>query len=328
MYPDMSLFLNKTLCLVSRFLVFVLLLANVGCIKDFSYEARPPAPVDNNAEFTLFNCSDATVTGSFVANTALGTDAIMTLTVNVTKTGDWSYNTQLKNGFQFSGAGTFTTIGQHVITLMAGGTPTAAGNVAFDLTIGNANCKVTVIVTTPGGGGVNPISQRYYKAIIDGVSYVQNVEDTGEYESSSGIRGADDVVLAGGITYANPPRPAGKTEFRIEIGTMHRFTTATPDQFRAFFTIGYHRYAPGNFNNGDGVKIYWTDGNGQTWETRDGNRDQAGSIFTITGKRDYVDAAGKFYQIVRATFKCNLYNVATGAMLPANGEAAVMFGML
>lgn len=321
-----------------RFIVLLFLLANIGCQKEISTEGLLSGggggggAVGGSAQFALApsgaNCSDAVVSGAFVAGTALGIDAVLTVTVNVTKTGDWTYSTALVNGFAFAGAGNFTATGNQVITLMAVGKPNTAGSSKFNLNIGGATCLINVTVATTGGGGGTP-GEYYYKATIDGVNYVQDVTLSNGFEAGSGMGGLDDVVFGGGINWANPPTPAGKTEFAIDKGIMHNYQTATEAQFKAFFPVGNVSYAPASFSNGDGVKVYWSDPAGEHWETRDGPVDQTGSTFTIISAQGFVDLTGGYYIKVKVQFSCKLYNVTTGAMKSlTNGEAVVAFGML
>jgi hypothetical protein len=331
----MHLLMNGNSFTLLRFLVFLLLLANIGCQKEISSEtgALPGGgggggTVGGSAQFALVpsgnSCSDADVEGTFVAGTAVGMDAEIIVTVNVTKTGDWTYSTSLVNGFAFAGAGTFTTTGNQIISLMAVGKPIAAGTSKFNLNIGGATCYVNVPVVNTGGSGT--LSTFYYKATIDGVNYVQDVTASNGYEPGVSLSGQDDVVFGGGIIYSTQ-LPAGKTEFAIEKGVMHGYQSATQAQFKAFFPVGNVSYAPASFSTGDGVKVYWTDAAGESWETRDGPVDQTGSTFKIVSVQDYTDAGQNFYVIATVQFSCKLYNSA-GAMKPlTNGEAVVPFGM-
>jgi hypothetical protein len=272
------------------------------------------------------NCSDAVITGTYQEGIALGIDAVLVVTVDVKKTGDWTYSTAVVNGFLFAGGGTFTATGAQMIILQAAGKPKAAVNSIFKLNIGGASCTVSVSVSPAGGGG-GITDQFYYKATIDGTNYTQSVTATNDYEPGSFIDGVDDVVFGGGITYGNPPLPAGKTGIRIDRAFMHHYTSATQAQFKAFFTPGDYSYSVLNNDLTDnGVKIYWTDTKGETWDSRD-KTDQIGSTFKIISAQEFIDLAGDYYLIVKVQFNCKLYN-ATGATKTAtNGEAVVAFGM-
>ena len=331
-FPLISKSLNLT-----RFLVFLVLLTNVGCQKELSKDTLGSGGsgggggnAGGSAQFALVpsgsNCSDAVVSGTYEAGTALGIDAVLTVTVNVTKAGDWTYSTTLVNGFVFAGAGNFTATGTQVITLQAAGIPTTAGNSLFKLNFGGASCMVSVTVASSGGGG-GTSSDFYYKATVGGVSYNQDATFTNGYEPGVGMSGVDDVVFGGGISYSNPPLPAGKTEFSIAKGMMHNYTTATQAQFKAYFNPGTYSYAPLSYSNGDGIQISWTDTKGEIWDSRDGKVDQTGSTFKIISTQDFTDAAGDYYVKVKVEFSCKLYNTSTGAMKQATGEASVPFGM-
>lgn len=137
-----------------RFIVFLLPLINIGCQKEISSEtgAIPGGggAVDSSAVFSLVpsgaDCSDAVVDGSYVAGKAVGMDEELIVTVNVTKTGEWTYSTALVNGFAFAGFGSFTQTGIHLISLMAVGTPVSAGVTRFNLNIDGATCFIGVQV--------------------------------------------------------------------------------------------------------------------------------------------------------------------------------------
>ncbi|HUP13691.1 MAG TPA: hypothetical protein VM187_15825, partial [Niastella sp.] len=156
----MHLFMNgRSFTTLLRFLFIFFLFANIGCQKEGSLESAANSiggggVVGGSAQFALVptgtNCSDAVIAGSFVAGVDLGFDALLTVTVDVTKTGDWTYSTKLVNGFVFAGAGIFNATGKQTITLMAAGNPAKAGNTAFSLNIGGTNCTFTVTVAATG----------------------------------------------------------------------------------------------------------------------------------------------------------------------------------
>jgi len=326
---------GKPFTTLLRFLVFIFLLANIGCQKENSLEL----PVNSgsggfsggSAKYALVpsgsGCSDAIVAGSFVVGVDLGLDAELTVTVDVTTIGDWTYSTQLVNGFVFAGAGIFTATGKQVITLMAAGKPTKAGNTAFSLVMGGANCSFTVPVAATGGGGTT-LGEYYYKATIEGVNYAQDATDINGFEAGSSLSGQDDVIIGGSITSITQPLPAGKTDFGIDKGVMHNYLQATQAQFKAFFPVGSVPYAPTSFSAGDGVKIYWTDPSGVAWETRNETIDQFGSTFKILSVQDIIDLRGDYYLKVKVEFKCKLFNSAGASKQLTNGEAVVAFGML
>jgi len=290
----------------TRLLVFLLLLVNIGCQKEMSKDTLGASgsaggggnTAGGSAVFTLVptanNCSDAVVTGVIEAGTTLGTDALLTVTVNVTKTGDWTYSTALSDGFSFVGGGTFTATGPQVITLLGFGKPTRAGVFSFTLIMGGSSCLVPVQVATAGsggnnGGGNNP-SDYYYKATIDGVAYNVSLATAG-YLPGFSKDGTDDALLGGGIAYntqTGTTIPAGKTEFMLYKGIMHHYSTAAMAQFQGFFATGTYSFAPYSFAT-DGVLLEWTDPSGDVtqnmWDTGDG-KDQTGSSFKITAAQD------------------------------------------
>jgi hypothetical protein len=170
---------------------FIVILAS--CQKEISFETGTGAG-SSTASFSLVaasgNCSDALAAGDYVVGTALSTTSnLVMVTVDVTKTGTWSYNTGTVKGFSFSGSGSFTTTGQQIIVLKGSGKPTETGSIAFPLNIGGATCSFAVAVTDGSTGDI------YYKATIGGVNYYQAVTATNDYEAGSGLGGTDDVAL-------------------------------------------------------------------------------------------------------------------------------------
>ncbi len=349
------LFNSRTLSL-THLLVFLLILANIGCQKEMSKDTLGSGgPVgggggSNSGGTAVFklvpagnNCSDAAVTGVIEAGSTLAADALITVTVNVTKVGDWTYSTATTDGISFVGAGNFTATGSQVITLYGVGKPTRAGVFSFTLTIGGGSCLVPVLVATAGtggtgGGGGNTTGDFYYKATIDGTNYTQNITSTTtDYEPGESMSGSDDVYFGGGINWSSTtaPLPAGKTEFSIGKGIMHGYLSATTAQFKAFFAPASYPYTA-DISTIDGITVSWTDpsgnpgtnGNDNVWSSDAGTKDQTGSAFKIISATEFIDLAGSYNVIVKAQFNCNLYNEKTGAKkVLTNGEAVVVFGM-
>ncbi|MBC7848463.1 MAG: hypothetical protein H7Y31_01945 [Chitinophagaceae bacterium] len=313
-------------------LIFFILICIVGCQKEVSFQ-KPNAggSTGGSAAFALVPvgaaCSDATLVGIYEAGKALTSNAVLTITVNVTKIGTWTYSTGLVNGFVFAGAGTFTDIGNQSITLSGGGTPVAAGNSEFALSIGGATCTVAVPVMPANTGG-GSTGDYYYKATIGGVNYSQTVTDDNDYEAGSGMGGMNEVVFGAGINYMNRPLPAGFTEIGVSKGKMLDYSNATPATFTAYFSPGNYPYAPPSYNDGNGIQIFWTDPTGKEWSTINGTANQTGSTFKIISVADSFDALGRVYRDVKMEFTCKLYDEAGAVKQLTNGEMFVVFGML
>ena len=302
-----------------------------SCIKENSFENATGAAPGGSSSFTLVpsgaNCSDATIVGVLEEGLDVTANVKMTLTVNVTKAGSWTYSTASVNGIVFAGAGDFANTGNQELVLLAVGKPAKQGNYIAKLNIGGIVCNVPFSVAAPGSGGGGSNEEFYYKATIGGVNYFEEVTLTNDYEAGSGNGGLDEVVVGASISYANPPLPKGKTEMYISKGIMRGFLSATNDQFKAFFTPGDYPFASEDFRAKEGVAIYWTDPNGETWSTRDGRVDQSGSTFKIISTVESPDALGRYYLTVKMQFNCKLYNENTGAMKELkNGEMSGSFG--
>jgi hypothetical protein len=102
------------------------------------------------AVFAIDNsgASCGTVNGIYKKDTALKSSNTLTLKVNVTTAGSWSYSTSAINGMTFSGNGTFTATGAQTITLSGSGTPTVGGSNTVPVTIGTGTCNFVITVET------------------------------------------------------------------------------------------------------------------------------------------------------------------------------------
>ena len=348
------LFNSQTLSL-THLLVFLLLLANIGCQKEMSKDTLGSGgPVGGGgsgaggtAVFKLVpagnSCSDAAVTGVIEAGTTLAADALITVTVNVTKVGDWTYSTATADGFSFIGAGNFTATGPQVITLYGVGKPTRAGAFTFSLTMGGGSCLVPVVVAaagtggTGGGNGGTITGDFYYKLTLDGTNYSQDVTAINKYITDAGVSGTPDAMFSGGIIYntSSNTLPAGVTELGIVKGTLHGYTE-TKAQFTGYFPVGNCTYATinatGDALTSDGVVITWIEpGGNDSWTTLDLSLQQ-GSTFKIVSANEITDASG-YYLKVKVQFSCKLYSVnglSNNQLISktvTNGEAVVKFVM-
>ncbi|WP_143097837.1 hypothetical protein [Chitinophaga sp. CF118] len=328
--------------LKSRHLALFLLLfiAGLGCGKEKSYEppttptTEIPGTTGGTAQFSFIasgtNCSDATAAGNYQTGTVLGTDAKVTITVNVTKIGNWTMSTNSLNGISFTGTGTFTATGSQMITLKGIGTPQTAGINLYAFNSGNNTCSVAV-ATIPGNSDPGSATEYYYKITIDGKTYEQIVTMTNDYEAGSSLSGVDDVTISAGINYyviGESETPKGKTGFGVTRGTMHNYLNATNNTFKAFFAPGSYKIVK-SFADGDGVTIGWLDADGEEWGTEYGTGDQTGSTFNISSISDSPDLTGTFYLKTKMLFKCKLYNKNTGVMKQVtNGEMVGLFGKI
>ena len=316
--------------LTTTIATFCLLLLVASCKKEYSLEA---GVAGSPATFTLVasgtDCSDAQAAGNYTANTALTEANFVMVTVNVTKTGTWNYNTGTVKGFSFSGSGIFTTTGDQTIMLKASGKPSEAGDIAFPLNIGGGACGFTVTVIDG-----TAVSDAYYKATIAGVDYFQNVTATNKYQAGFSTSGAgNNMVIGALINYTSSPLPAGLTTFGVSKGLLRGYSTSTEAQFKAFFTPGTYPLAPpgpANLQNGDGIVISWTDKDGNNWSSLHATSAQpASSSFTIISAEDGHDANGVYYVKAKMQFNCVLYKAGTNTIVAlTNGEMVGYFGKI
>lgn len=88
-----------------------------------------------------FDCLHITVNGSYYAGIDMDVANTITMTVNVTKLGTYSINTNTANGITFSNAGTFTKTGEQTVTLTAKGSAVSAESTAFVPNTGTVSCN-------------------------------------------------------------------------------------------------------------------------------------------------------------------------------------------
>ena len=80
------------------------------------------------------SCSNALGNGNYFIETALDGTNTLTIDVTVTTIGTWSINTNITNGYGFSGSGAFITPGAQQVTLAGNGKPLMCGIDSFTLT--------------------------------------------------------------------------------------------------------------------------------------------------------------------------------------------------
>ncbi len=103
-----------------------------SCQKEITDETDDPS--DEMAVFTIVknnDCFSIKVDGVYFDETSLSQSNKVTITVDVSKTGDWTLTSDTLNGFHFSGKGVLSETGHHDIVLEGKGTPTSPGNYKF-----------------------------------------------------------------------------------------------------------------------------------------------------------------------------------------------------
>ena len=115
-----------------------------GCTFLITITVAPPAV----AGFTL-DCTNAVISANYTPGIALTSANTVVVSVNVTKIGDYSINTDTLDGIHFSAAGTFTTIGSQSVTLTGFGTPELARYLTFTAGVGSSNCSFNLSVIDP-----------------------------------------------------------------------------------------------------------------------------------------------------------------------------------
>ncbi|RYY85353.1 MAG: hypothetical protein EOO15_17285 [Chitinophagaceae bacterium] len=112
-------------------------------------------------------CFTSNVVGTYRAGQVLGDSNYLELTLDVDVTGRYAINTDLQNGFSFTGTGAFTDTGMTTIRVPARGTPIAEGVTTLRLSQDSGYCEinVTVLGSNPanGGGSCNAVATGTFK---------------------------------------------------------------------------------------------------------------------------------------------------------------------
>jgi len=87
------------------------------------------------------DCFNFTINGNYYAGIVTTVANSITMSVNVTKPGSYTINTNTANGITFSDGGSFTTTGPHTVTLLAKGTPSRSESTAFVPNTGTVSCN-------------------------------------------------------------------------------------------------------------------------------------------------------------------------------------------
>ena len=169
-------------------LTIIILVLFFGCAKTPSYTSTALA------EYTLGSggdCTGATVSGRFVADTAVTDANTVTITVDVSVVGPYWITTNTVNGISFSQIGTFTSTGTQTAVLTATGTPVDTGASDFTITPLNGpggSCIFSVVTVQ----GIPP--HYYVTGFFNGV--YRNFSDSsgatnGNIPGTSGQAGLD-----------------------------------------------------------------------------------------------------------------------------------------
>jgi hypothetical protein len=112
------------------------------------------------AVFTLAGaptaCTPFVVNGTYAVGTPLNSSNTATINVNVTTIGTYTITTAATNGMTFSKTGVFASTGTNIpVTLVGGGSPTAAGTNQVPVTVGTSTCTFPVTTVAAAAFSVN-----------------------------------------------------------------------------------------------------------------------------------------------------------------------------
>jgi hypothetical protein len=187
-------------------IVVIILTLLYGCTKTTTDTSTPLAVYTIGSGG---NCTAATVSGRYVADTALTDANTVTITVDVSVIGPYLITTNTVNGISFSKTSTFTSTGSQAVVLTGTGTPLAVDATNFTvsaLTGLGGSCTFSVTAVQ----GIPP--DYYLTCFLDGV--FRNFSDSASASNSSlpGNSGAPGLDIRGLDTVINS---TSKIEFGV-----------------------------------------------------------------------------------------------------------------
>ena len=112
------------------------------------------------------------VNGIYTQGTALDVTNTVSLTVNVTTTGIYTFGTtSAVNGMTFIAAGVFSNLGQQIVILNGAGIPVTAGLTPIPVTNLSSNCSFDIDVFPSGTGGPAVYTLNATAGACSGASY-------------------------------------------------------------------------------------------------------------------------------------------------------------
>lgn len=141
-------------------------------------------------------CSGAFINGTYTEGTLLDVNNTVTITVNVTSPGTYTFGAASVNGMLFTAVGVFTSTGVQAITLNGAGLPLAAG--VFNVTAANlsSTCTFSVTVLPSGGGGPAIYTLDVTGGACSGATY------TGTYTAGTALTSSNVVLVS--VTVITP----------------------------------------------------------------------------------------------------------------------------
>ncbi|MGK2860989.1 MAG: hypothetical protein ACSLE0_03600 [Chitinophagaceae bacterium] len=162
------------------------------------------------------SCMNYVLNGDYKVGIPLTTANTVLINVNVTALGTYSLATPVSNGMTFTGSGSFTNLGQQVITLTATGTPGISGSTNIPVTVGTSVCGFEVVVTS---------SVDYFPR-TEGSNWSYQYD--GNPNDSLFLR-----AKSGTVTFA---------------GNIYTVFEAQEDLATGFYDFGYYRRAGGDYH--------------------------------------------------------------------------------
>lgn len=181
--------LIKTLALLFMTGMFV-----ISCQKEYSEENGGGGSAAGTLKAAgTGECLPSSVQGIYLAGTALTAANFIDVDVDFTAAGTYLINTDIVNGYSFTGVGIATSTGVQTIRLQASGTPTAAGANTFTVAFGTSECNIVVDVL-PAGTGAATATLAGAPGTCSGASLA------GTYKVNTPMTPANSVTLSVNVT--------------------------------------------------------------------------------------------------------------------------------
>lgn len=93
------------------------------------------------------DCLPQGIYGTYIAGKTLNDSSYLLISVNVTRTGDYKFQTAITDGFSFAGSGRFTVTGLNQVMLKSSGKPDTTGTVDFAIQFDTSICHIEIPVS-------------------------------------------------------------------------------------------------------------------------------------------------------------------------------------
>ncbi len=145
----------------------------------------PVSPSEGVLRDSAGECLPKQFMGNYMAGRNTNDSNFLTVTVHVSKAGDYAISSDTVNGFSFHASGNFSDTGLFTVKLPAHGIPVNNDTTLFNISYNNSNCLVRVPVSSP--------TPEAAFTLLGAPGNCTPVSVTGSFIKNASL-GADDIV--------------------------------------------------------------------------------------------------------------------------------------